>query len=81
MSKARAALAEIERHADGPNEHTLCGLAFDAHESGDLEEAVQYAAPGKPVRCALCLRMIEHVYENFTKTGRVRPTTEGKTDE
>jgi hypothetical protein len=61
-----------EVHAHGPNEHTLCGLAFDAYESGDTDAEPEYAERGRPVTCDLCLQLIEHVYCAFTRTGRFR---------
>lgn len=61
-----------EVHAHGPGEHALCGIAFDAFESGDLDEQEIYAEKGRPVTCAMCLQMIEHIHESFTPTGRCR---------
>lgn len=63
----------FEIHADGPNEHTLCGLAVDAFDSGDVDAPIRYAKRGAAVSCALCFAMIEHVYSNFSPTGRVKP--------
>lgn len=48
-------------HADGGNEFTLCGLAFDAHDSGDHDEPVIMAAPGQLVNCVECRAVIDYV--------------------
>jgi len=66
---------QVEVHAHGPAEHSLCGIAFDAFDSGDLDEREVYAARGRPVTCAMCLQMIEHVYDGFTRNGRARATS------
>lgn len=60
------------RHAYGPMEHSLCGLACDAFSSGDVNYLPQYAGVTGTVDCSQCLQMIEHVYSGFTRAGRVK---------
>lgn len=43
-----------------PPEFTLCGLAYDAYESGDEQEPVIFAAPGAVVTCKDCRAVINH---------------------
>lgn len=49
-------------HAEGitPPEFTMCGMAFDAHWTGDSDEVIVMAAPGELVTCADCRRAIDH---------------------
>lgn len=54
-----------EVHAPGSLEHSLCGLAPEAFESGDHEEHVVFAQPGDVVTCDSCKREIDHVRGNF----------------
>jgi len=61
-----------EIHADGPGEFALCGLAFDAFDSGDVPEKLVYAQAGEKVTCEICRQFISHVYEAFTRTGVAR---------
>ncbi|WOB06505.1 hypothetical protein [Piscinibacter gummiphilus] len=54
-----------EVHAYGPQEHSLCGLAPEAYESGDHHETVVFAEPGQVVNCELCRQFIDHVRDSF----------------
>lgn len=50
------------RHAGSTiagGEYTLCGLAFDAYESGDHPEPVIEANPGQIVNCEECRKAID----------------------
>ena len=61
-------------HGDGClPEFTLCGLAFDAHISGDLEEPVEFAQIGDLVTCEDCREVLDHVRRNFKRYRQVRP--------
>jgi hypothetical protein len=42
-------------------EFTICGIAFDAHESGDVDEEVVFADPGQLVTCEDCRRTIAFI--------------------
>jgi hypothetical protein len=42
-------------------EFTLCGMAFDAFESGDADEPIVFALSGQPVTCDECKAVIDHV--------------------
>jgi hypothetical protein len=54
-------------------EYTLCGLAFDAYESGDHHELVVEARPGELVTCKECRAAIDHARSQF-KGYRFSPT-------
>lgn len=54
-----------EKHAPGTGEFAVCGLAFDAHDSGHVDEPVVFAQPGQRVTCPACLQVIEYVRLNF----------------
>ena len=56
-----------EVHASGPQEHALCGLSFDAFESGDHKEPVVFAQSGQLVTCVLCRVHIDHVRSFFRR--------------
>jgi len=45
----------------GGGEYSLCGLAFDAHDSGDEPEPVHFAVGGQLVTCRECRAMIDYV--------------------
>lgn len=49
-------------HAEGiiPPEFTMCGMAFDAHCTGDSDEVISMAAPGELVTCKDCRRAIDY---------------------
>lgn len=53
------------RHAPGTHEHSLCGMAFDAYESGDSEDPVLFAEPGQLVTCASCKDQLDHARKSF----------------
>jgi hypothetical protein len=51
----------ILKHAMAPSqgaEFAVCGLAYDAHESGDHEEPVVLAREGEAVTCGECRRIV-----------------------
>ena len=54
-----------EVHGCGRLEHSLCGLAFDAFETGDHEEPVVFAKRGEMVTCVSCRAELDHVREFF----------------
>ena len=47
-------------HVENPRqaEYTMCGLAFDAYDSGDHDEQITFAVGGKPVTCMDCRHMV-----------------------
>lgn len=53
------------KHAEGTGEHSLCGMAFDAFESGDADEPIVFAGDGELVTCADCKSQIDHVRDSF----------------
>ena len=54
-------------HAPGRLEHTLCGFAPEAFESGDSEEPIVFAAPGELITCKTCRAEIDHVRKRFNR--------------
>lgn len=56
-----------EVHAPGHQEHSLCGLAPEAFDSGDHYEPVQFADPGEQVTCTMCREVIDHVRQHFRR--------------
>lgn len=59
------------RHATNPaqSEYTMCGLAFDAHGSGDHNEPIVFAGEGEPVTCQECRRVVLEIRK--IKLGRM----------
>jgi len=51
--------------APGMLEHTLCGSAFDAYESGDLDEPIIFAKKGEIVTCPECKLEIDYIKKTF----------------
>lgn len=52
------------KHAGSPQgdgEFTVCGLAYDAYESGDHDEPVLFAGDGEPVTCLMCREVVTEV--------------------
>lgn len=41
-------------------EFTMCGIAFDAFMSGDVDEEIVFAKKGQIVDCEDCRRAIDH---------------------
>jgi len=39
-------------------EYSLCGMAFDAYESGDAEEQIIFAQSGETITCTGCRKII-----------------------
>jgi len=56
----------MSKHAEGEQEHSLCGMAFDAFESGDSDEEIVFAKSGDMVTCEDCKRHIDFVMNNFS---------------
>ena len=57
----------VQRHAPGQQEHSLCGLAPDAFESGDVDEPVVFAEAGEMVTCKDCRSAIDWARQNFRR--------------
>jgi hypothetical protein len=65
--------SSLHGRSDGDGgERALCGLAFDAHQSGDHPEPVAFASIRQAVTCEACKAHIAHVRESFTDNFRVR---------
>jgi len=64
-------------HAQSPvggGEYSICGIACDAYESGDVETEIRFAAEGEPVTCKECRRAVIQIRK--IKLGRLtHPTT------
>lgn len=60
-------------HAQNPvlAEYTICGLAFDAYESGDADCDVRFAAGSETVTCMDCRRAV--IEARKIRLGRLRP--------
>lgn len=60
------------KHAQNPvlAEYSICGLAFDAYESGDADEQVLFAKPGETVSCRDCRRAVIEIRK--IKLGRMQ---------
>ena len=46
-------------------EYTLCGIAFDAYESGDSDELIVFVQPFETITCEQCRTAIKYVRDNF----------------
>lgn len=57
------------RNPAGGFEYTMCGLAFDAHRSGDHEDPIEFAVEGEAVTCEACRRVVQEVRK--IKLGRM----------
>lgn len=58
------------KHCDTPAggyEFTLCGVAFDAFDTGDAEEPVVFAQAGELITCKECRNVIDHAraFKNY----------------
>lgn len=55
-------------------EFTLCGIAFDAHDSGDADEPAVFAVTGQTVDCEDCRRIIDYVksFKRYRQPGGTR---------
>ena len=65
------------KHAQSPQgdgEFTVCGMAFDAHESGDSDEPIVFAGAGEAVTCHECRRLV--VEFRAIKLGRLPSNAE-----
>jgi hypothetical protein len=49
----------VKLHAES-GEFTLCGMAFDAYDSGDADEPIVMAQPRELVTCAECRAVIDY---------------------
>lgn len=70
---------EPDKHADSiaQPEFTLCGMAFDAFETGDADGPIVFSKPGERVTCEDCLHVIAEIYREYTRTGWRRPDESG----
>lgn len=64
-AQVRGSIQGAVRHAPGRQEHSLCGMAFDAYDSGHAEEPIIFAQKGEMVTCDMCKLEIDHVRECF----------------
>jgi len=66
-------------HAPGEQEHTLCGLSFDAHESGDWPDEIVFAQVGDYVTCPQCKAHIDFVRSCYRpRSYQLQNTTKGE---
>lgn len=54
-------------NAPGRLEHTLCGFAPEAFESGDSDEPIVFADVGDQVTCRTCRSEIDFIRRNFSR--------------
>ncbi|WP_152546267.1 hypothetical protein [Bordetella bronchiseptica] len=43
-------------------ERTACGMAFDAFDSGDADEPVEFAQPGQVATCPECRAVVDYFH-------------------
>lgn len=67
-------MSEPVLHAEGEVEHSLCGMAFDAFDSGDSDEPIIFAKDGEVVTCAPCREHLDFV-RRYYKRYRYTPPT------
>lgn len=70
MARRRTILHGL--NAGQGEEFSLCGMSYDAFESGDADETIVFAEPGQKINCPDCLEFLTKTYERFSPTGRVR---------
>ncbi len=58
--------------APGPQEHSLCGWAPEAFESGDASAPVVFAQAGELVTCKACRALLDYCRACFTPSYRYR---------
>lgn len=51
------------------NEFTVCGDAFDAHESGDSERPIVFAKRFETVTCPNCLAILKELRQSYKVNG------------
>lgn len=59
----------------GGGEFTVCGMAFDAHDSGDHDEPIVFAGVGEVVTCEECRRIV--IEFRSIKIGRLSSNDQG----
>jgi len=60
-------------HNPAQSEYSLCGVAFDAPETEcDVQEFEFSNETGDKVTCEDCLRIIEELFESYTRKGRLK---------
>lgn len=62
----------------GGDEFAVCGLAFDAYDSGDADAPVIFAGEGELVTCRECRRAVTEIRQ--MKIGRLRAGKEHPND-
>lgn len=65
-------------HAAGEQEHALCGMAFDAYETGDADAPIVFAEPGQKVTCEFCCRVVDFVQSHYDRLYRYFPPAKAK---
>jgi hypothetical protein len=63
----RIANPAVHAPGNGQGEHSLCGLAFDAYETGDVDDPVIFATAGGLVTCPECRALINYIRESFRR--------------
>jgi len=59
-------------HAEGEQEHSLCGMAFDAFDTGDADEQIVFAKDGETVTCPDCRDAIDFVRRYYKRGYKYR---------
>ena len=71
MSKSQDAMPgsqqQVVLHGEGQQEHSLCGMAFDAFDSGDADEPIIFAKSGEVVTCPECRAELDFVRRCYRK--------------
>lgn len=52
-------------HGRGLQEYSLCGLAFDAFDTGDHDDPIMFAESGETVTCEQCRRALDQFRASF----------------
>jgi hypothetical protein len=58
---------QVVLHGEGQQEHSLCGMAFDAFDSGDAEEPIIFAKSGEVVTCQECRAELDFVRRAYCR--------------
>lgn len=52
---------------DMGGEFTICGMSYDAFETGDSDDPIVFAKVGQIVTCLNCRRNMDWILNNFKK--------------
>lgn len=54
-------------HAPGALDHSLCGMAPEAFDTGDSVEPIVFARRGEIVTCSTCRAAMDYIRNNFNR--------------